>query len=174
MQQLRKQMDTLSEAIMDFKQTADPPVVDAADAKIKTVRTEQTRFTMDGSYERFLVRHIKQARREFREGDRTEPLCSCANPYCNLKRGKLPPDVFLGESTDDGIRDFMLEHDGDGRVLDEARGQWVEDAGQVIQTLTEALSLLKANELPADREDDAADDTSTDTDPADTTAEATP
>jgi|GEM_PF-417020 hypothetical protein len=164
MQALKRQIDSLSDGIMKFKQAADPPAVDAADRKVRSVRTEQTRFAIEGSYERFLVQHLKAAKRDYTDGERTEPLCSCANPYCELKRGRLPPEVFLGESTDEGIRDFMIQHSGDGRVLNEARDQWVEDAGVVIQTLTEALSILKANEPPEtddaenEAEDEAEDD----------------
>jgi len=173
MEQLKSEMDALSEAILDFKQVANPEVVDAADEMIKSVRTEHTRFTIDKSYERFLVKHIKAEKQAFQDGDRTEPLCSCSNPYCNLKQGKLPPAVALGETTDDGLQAFLMEHDG-GEIVDEARDQWVEDAGVVIQTLTEALSLLKSNELPEDRVDEDAEESKDETDAESDTDTDTP
>jgi len=49
---------------------------------------------------------------------RDEPLCTCDDLGCELKRGELPLAVRDADDIGHGIREFKQEHTGDPLVLD--------------------------------------------------------
>lgn len=75
------------------------------------------------------------------ESLRTEPLCTCRDFGCPLKKGTLPSAVRDADDLDAAIREFVLEHSGDPLVLDHedeppgARQAWSAKRARVWSVL---------------------------------------
>lgn len=52
---------------------------------------------------------------------RDDPLCTCRDPNCYLKQGRVPLLIQLADTFDDGMQQFRQEHPGSPLVLDEAQ-----------------------------------------------------
>lgn len=105
-------------------------------------------FDGDKSARRFLVSELQEKREQFQsdDGDRTEPLCSCPQPYCKIKQGSIPPTVTLslndGDTFEDALFEFRRDHNGDTAALVEARKEWEERRTEAIDELRQALTIL--------------------------------
>jgi hypothetical protein len=72
---------------------------------------------------------------------REQPLCTCDDLGCELKRGQLPLAVRDAEDLGRGIREFKQEHNGDPLVLDHdgdpggARQAWSDKRARVWRVL---------------------------------------
>lgn len=105
-------------------------------------------------YEEYLLQYVSRQQDAFETGDRGEPVCTCHNPECPLKRRRLPRTVRRADDVDSGIRAYRNDHRGDPVVLAEAQRAWGRAAGRVEATLQHCLTVL-TNDLYADREPDA-------------------
>lgn len=77
-----------------------------------------------GDLEAWVGRFVRSEWRSREAEKRTEPLCTCGNPRCKLKRGNVPP--ALARSDDPprrALTRFVDEHPG-AVVLDEAVHEW--------------------------------------------------
>lgn len=140
------QIETLADRVLDrYDQgSVDPEVkvevsqlfpVIAADLRRVGDREE----TLD-----FVLQYLQRERDKFQaddptdhsyNGNRTEPLCGCPDPNCDLKEGNLPPDVRMAETPREGIREFRERHLGTPYVLDEAQEELGDRMGRLAQML---------------------------------------
>lgn len=167
--ELKDELDELSESILIQQEVAGAHALEESEELLQGIAGDITRLTLDSAYRRHILTYLKQERERFVDGERTAPLCSCTNPFCDLKEGKIPSRVLLADTVDAGITDYLAQHNGDAHVLDEAREEWIGQCGEVKQTMRQALAILRRDERPEDDEGEetAAED---DADPAEVEA----
>lgn len=51
------------------------------------------------------------------DGERTQPMCGCADRYCPLKEGRLPREIRISDNPLEALREFKNSHPGDPYVL---------------------------------------------------------
>lgn len=80
---------------------------------------------------------------------REEPLCTCSDADCSLKRGQLPPSIRLADDTRAGIQAFMDSHGGDPRVLREAQQRQRDRRERVTKLLMTCTIAMQSGVPPA-------------------------
>lgn len=118
------------------------------------------------AYHDHLLSYVQSERELFLEDDddglsRSEPLCTCSDGYCDLKRGQLPTRVREADDLDAGIREFKQRHNGYPRVLDEAQEQRDAHMAEVYNDLGRILYALSSNTRISDMQLDDANDVDT-------------
>ncbi|MFW5956762.1 MAG: hypothetical protein ACOCQY_05100, partial [Halorhabdus sp.] len=98
MKSIQEDFEDLTEKIMDQRAVAGPDAIEEAMDVRDDVAHALTELTRRKAFRRHLVEYLQEAKQRFEDGERTEegerkPLCTCSNPYCALKQGKLPPQV---------------------------------------------------------------------------------
>jgi len=157
MKSIRDDLEDLSDRIQDERMVAAAAAIEEASELRDSVANEFAELTRDGSFRRHLVEYLQEEKEKFENGDRTEdgerkPLCTCSNPYCALKQGKLPPGVSLHDDLDEGITEYTAGHSGRPVVLQEARRDYIETFAAVRENLEEALTVLRRSD-PAEGEE---------------------
>lgn len=143
MKHLRDELQSLTEDIIREKEVATEEAIDAAEEARSDAEPALTEVTLPDAYERHLIDYLQDEKDDLQAGDTTDPLCSCSNPWCPLKRGRLPAHVKMANDIEDGIREYRDKHDGDCRVLKDAREDWVQKCSDVKQQLDRALAILR-------------------------------
>ena len=143
MKHIKEELENLVEQIIGAKVVATSEAIEEADEARAAAEPELTKFTLPNAYDRHLVDFLQSEKEAFEGGETDDPLCSCANPYCSLKRGELPAVVRMNDDTETGIRQFREGHDGDARVLTDAREDWIEKGSEVKRHLEDTLSILR-------------------------------
>lgn len=157
--QLKKQLDSLYESIIIQEEVAGDYALKKAEEQMADVEQELSEVTMSDAYERHLLEYIQQAKDEYQsdDHDRDDPLCSCSNPYCSLKQGRLPPGVTLEDDLERGIMEYLRDHDGDAAVLQEAREDWVEKCSEIRSVMRDALRILRRDKRPERNESETSE-----------------
>lgn len=165
MSRVQKEIDSLLQGIRNYQEVAGVEATREAEEILRGIESDLVRLETPSAYRSHLLQYVKQQRRRHRlspddEQHRSAVLCDCSNPYCRLKRGKLPPAVTAAETIDEGITQFQASHGGDGAVLSEAQNEWIDMTGEVRSELRRALSALKrdGNEPTVTEDDDDADE----------------
>lgn len=151
MKSVREDLEDLTERIMDQRAVAGPDAIEEAMDVRDDVAHQLTELTRPQAFRRHLVEYIQAEKAAFEAGDRTEdgtrkPLCTCGNPYCSLKQGKLPPQVSLHDDLDEGITTYTANHSGRPVVLEEARKDFTDQATEVRRSLEKSLAILRRND----------------------------
>lgn len=136
------------EKIDAYYEAASPDVREEADEIIPW--TEIYRLNDDDHFIRHIREYVETASRRRGRGDRTKPLCRCADRSCPIKRGNLPPQVIprhgaldaLEQGVEDRI-DAFVNGDHPDVVVAEALEEWVDRHGKVLPKLTRAVGLLE-------------------------------
>lgn len=134
--------------------------------------------------EDFIISHLHRERARFQadsvedlpayiEADilREEPLCTCRNPDCDVKKARIPVAVQKSGTLQKGIRQYKQKHAGYPEALDAAAQEYRQTRARVHQQLrlvyaalgsdvtVEALSEPTAADSAADEpEPTSADD----------------
>lgn len=160
MKSVREDLEDLTERIMDQRAVAGPDAIEEAMDVRDDVAQQLTELTRPDAFKRHLVEYIQAQKAAFESGEREadgtrKPLCTCANPYCALKSGKLPPQITLHDDLDQGITEYTASHSGRPVVLEEAREDFTATATEVRAALEESLATLRRNKRRGDAEGDA-------------------
>lgn len=136
------------EKIDQYYGAASPQVREQADEIIPWV--EIYRLNDDDHLLRFVREHVAKAHSARDQGDRTRPLCRCADAACPPKQGNLPPQVLPRRGSldelDEGIEpriDAYVNGDHPDVVVGEALDSIVDRAARILPDLTRAVSLLE-------------------------------
>lgn len=155
MNHLSDELDSVAQNIIREKEVATEEAITAAEKARADAEPELTEVTLPDGYERHLIDYLQEQKDAFQNRENVDPLCTCSNPWCPLKRGRLPARVKMADDTEDGIREYRDQHDGDCRALKDARAEWVEKCSEVKQQLDHSLSILRGATVPDDHEDKA-------------------
>lgn len=157
-QQLIDELRSLWESITIEQEVAGDHAITESEAILTDVEQDIARLTLEGAYRRHLLEYIQSERDAFQDGRRAGALCSCENPYCPVKTGRLPSRVRMADSLEAGITRFLTDHDGDATVLVEARRDWVREVSDAKSSLRQALRILRRDERPEDTDGDDTED----------------
>lgn len=112
--------------------------------------SEIYRLGDDDHFIRYIREHVEKEHARRRRGDRTKPLCRCADRSCPVKRGNLPPQVVPRRGSIEGIDqdvedrvDAFVNGDHPDLVIGEALEQWLERHAEILPKLTRAVGLLE-------------------------------
>jgi len=156
MQALRREINDLAQEIREQREVEDGESIQAAMDIISDVADDMTRLQEEQAYQQQLIETLKTEKDRLDAGVRDDPLCTCSDPYCALKRGTLPAPVRMADQIDDGITDYKTDHMGDPRVLLDARTQWLEKGHRVRERLQTAVLVIRG-ELDHDPQVSEAD-----------------
>lgn len=138
------------QSIVDQKEVATADAIRASEKHRDAAEPELTEMTVPNAYEDHLVEFMHDEKEEFQsDGADGTPLCSCPNPFCPLKKAELPAAVQMADSLEEGIRKYRRQHDGDARVLKDARTEWIGQYSEVKRHLERALTTLRGSDEPA-------------------------
>lgn len=145
MQELTNELQELYDNIVDHYQVAQLDELEAAGDAIEDVEEEFTELVMEGAYQRFLIDHMQAAKESYQdpEGDREEPLCSCDRAFCPIKQAKLPAKVEMADDTDAALMQYQRQHNGDCRILSDARSAFVSKGARVRRGLRRGVGLIR-------------------------------
>lgn len=126
--------------------------------RLQDINTDLLAVTDHNARERHLRAFIQREHRRTtaESGDdlpdgvtpRSMPLCECADPYCDLKRGTLPTPVQQAASLMVGVDRFQEDHPSP-RVLLDARDDLRDKEARVADVLLECQIAL-IHETPVD------------------------
>jgi len=157
MEAIRQEIEDLAAEIRRLEEVEDGESIQAAMDIVSEVATDATRLQQEDAYHDWLIDTLNREKDRLDAGERSEPLCTCSDPYCAIKRGKIPAAVRMADSIDRGIRVFKQDHVGDPRVLIDARERWLTKANRTREALRTAVLVIRG-ELDHDpREDDPAE-----------------
>lgn len=138
------------EKIDAYYGAADPGVREQADDVIPW--GEIYRLNDDDHLLRFVREHVEDAYKERESGDRTKPLCRCADAACPVKRGNLPPQVVPRRGSLDELEqpiearvDAYVNGDHPDVVVGEALDAVIDRAASILPALTQAVGILEAD-----------------------------
>jgi len=92
------------------------------------------------------------------DGNREQPLCTCTDPYCTIKKGEVPHEMKQAESFEEGEREFRESHGGDPLVLKHAYDEYVDVRSDAMETLRRNWMALQHEVHPNEIADVAAMD----------------
>lgn len=108
------------------------------------------RLNDDDHLLRFVREHVEQAYTARESGDRTKPLCRCADAACPVKRGNLPPQAVPRRGAIDELEqpiedrlDAYVNGEHPDVVIGEALDQVIDRAANILPALTRAVGLLE-------------------------------
>ncbi|MCL9818330.1 hypothetical protein [Natronocalculus amylovorans] len=127
----REQLLDKYESVENEEWMAEPEAVEAVEDELESIEAELMDLTSHGAFRKYLVRYIKEEKRRYKQGDVSEPLCDCGDIYCDLRRGTLPAAFRSGGIDSDSIDEFLLQHEGDGRVLTDAHKHYSKQLGEL-------------------------------------------
>jgi hypothetical protein len=84
---------------------------------------------------------------------RDKPLCTCPDPYCDLKMGELPIELQQAADFETGVSDFRQDHRGSPKVLDEADQAYIDRITSVLDVLLTVQIALSNKTHPSDVDD---------------------
>jgi hypothetical protein len=147
---MHDRIDARLEKIDVYYDAAAPDVREQADEIIPW--GEIYRLNDDDQYLRFVREHVEEAYRRRARGDRTTPLCRCADRACPIKRGSLPPQVVPRrgglDELEQGVEarvDAFVNGDHPDVVVGEALEKWLDRHAEILPALTRAVSKLEAD-----------------------------
>lgn len=76
---------------------------------------------------------------------RDDPLCTCRNSDCDVKKARIPVSVQKADTLQKGIRRFKQEHAGHPEALDSAATEYRRTLSNVHQQLRLIYSALGSN-----------------------------
>ncbi|AUV84701.1 hypothetical protein C2R22_24545 (plasmid) [Salinigranum rubrum] len=152
-ERLQSDIETLSKHILDWIEVERAENIEAASVISDEVATDMDRLMQAEAYKHHLIEYLKTEKTRFDAREREEPMCTCGDPYCCLKRGTLPPSVRRAESLEKGITEYQLGHSGEPRVLLDAREEWLETGRRVRRKLKEALVELRKEDVEGVEDD---------------------
>lgn len=152
---LQQDIDDLGQSIVHQQEVAGPHALEKSEEHLREVEAEIMEVTADDAYQRHLGQYLAEQADAFQAGARETRLCSCNDPYCPLKQGRLPAEIRMAESKDRGLRGWLERHRGDGKAIHDAREDWYETCSRLKAQLREALVILRRDERP-DEEADAS------------------
>ena len=148
--------EDLRQEIEIWEQAAtDPNTIEAAREQRDDAMSKMVELEDDAAYRRYVVQYLTQEA----DSDRRD-CCTCADPFCAIKRGVIPAEIDLADDIDEGITEFAANHAGEPRALLEARDERVKEAEQVERQLMRSITTLKRDEgepFVPDSEDDEDD-----------------
>lgn len=141
----------LSELARDIQALRERTSVDAeireqVQETLADVDGDWQRITREHAFRQFLHSFLLDERDRFQSGGRDDPLCTCGNPECSLKRGHLPGRVLTADDLIEGIYVHQEKHP-EARVLLEARDEWSEMRARVRTHLREAKMVLEERRI---------------------------
>lgn len=115
------------------------------------------RLNDDDHFIRHIREFVEQEHAARDDGDRSKPLCRCADRSCPPKRGNLPPEVVprrgaldeLERDVEDRIDAYVNGNHPDV-VVGEALDEWVDQYASILPKLTRAVSILE-NDVEGER-----------------------
>lgn len=160
MESVRDDLEDLAKRINDERMVAGADEIPEAAEKRDAVAEDLAELTRPKGFKRHLVEYIKDEKAAYEAGDRVydddedgegqKPLCTCSNPYCALKQGKLPPRVTIDGDIDEGITEYIAGHRGDPHVLSEARTDWIQTFTHVRSELESVLAIYRHENYQTD------------------------
>jgi hypothetical protein len=145
---MHDRIDARLEKIDQYYEAASAATREQADEIIPWA--EIYRLNDDDHFLRFVREHVEDQHRRRGRGDRSKPLCRCADRSCPVKRGGLPPQVVprrgrIGEletSVEDRI-DAYVNGEHPDLVVSEALESWVDRHADLLPKLTRAVGVLE-------------------------------
>lgn len=157
----RISQDFAEQVVARFDQgSVDADVKLEANELLAAIADDLDQVRSSEGYHDFLLWYAQRARERFLRDDdadgptRSDPLCTCRDTHCELKRGQLPVTVRTAENYDRGIQLFSQEHDGEPTALTDAQAAWRSKVARVRRALgiinTSLSSKTKITEMDVD------------------------
>jgi len=145
---MHDRIDARLDKIDTYYDAAAPDVREQADEIIPW--GEIYRLNDDDHFLRFVREHVEDEHTRRGRGDRTKPLCRCADAACPLKRGSLPPQVVPRRGDVDELEqgvesrvDAFVNGEHPDVVVGEALDEWLDRHAKILPALTRAVSTLE-------------------------------
>lgn len=147
---MHDRIDSRLEKIDAYYEAASGDVREQADEIIPWVEIYQ--LNDDDHFLRSIREKVEKEARRRDQGERSKPLCRCADRACPVKRGSLPPQVVPRrggvDELEQGVEtrvDAYVQSDHPDVVVGEALDEWSERYARILPALTRAVSLLEGD-----------------------------
>ena len=156
MQHHKKEIESISQSIIDLQEVATPKAIEASEEARQGAEPELTDLMRPDAFEYHLNDYLQDEREKLNRGERDDPLCDCSRPTCPVKHAKLPPQVEQYDDLLEGIRNYQRTHVGSARGLSEARDSFIDRCADVKTTLRKSLAAIQMTEQADEQPDEAA------------------